>query len=155
MHPTVLVVDDNPTVRRAIRLLIENNTNWQICAEADNGFRAVELAKEFAPSVVILDLAMPLMNGLAAARQISKIAPDSVMVMYTLFANEQLAKEAQAAGIRGVVSKGDATDLLTLIRRLLPSTVPLNCSSAKSRKHSEARGSYNVVLNPSGGTLVE
>jgi DNA-binding NarL/FixJ family response regulator len=155
MHPTVLVVDDSPPVRRAIRLLIENNTDWQICAEAENGYRAVELAEELAPSVVILDLAMPVMNGLAAARQISKIAPSSVMVMYTLFANEQLAKEAQAVGIRGVVSKGDAADLLTLVRSFLPSTAASSRSSAKSRNDSAVRGPYDAVLNPSDGSLVE
>lgn len=123
MPPTVLIVDDNPAVRRSVRSLIENSTDWKICGEAEDGAGAVEKAQALAPNIVILDLAMPGMNGLAAARQIGTVAPKSLMVMYTLYANEQLTKAAQAAGIRVVVSKATAGDLVKAIRRILPSSV--------------------------------
>lgn len=123
MPPTVLIVDDNPAVRRSVRSLIENSTDWNICGEAEDGAVAVEKAQALAPNIVILDLAMPGMNGLAAARRICTVAPKSLMVMYTLYANEQLTQAAQAAGIRIVVSKATAGDLVKAIRRILPTSV--------------------------------
>jgi DNA-binding NarL/FixJ family response regulator len=122
MSNTVLIADDNPTVRRSIRCLIEGNTDWTICGEAEDGGRAVERVQSLHPDIVILDLAMPVMNGLEAARQINKIASGSLMVMYTMYANSQLTKEAQAAGIRQVVTKGGngGRELISAIRELLP-----------------------------------
>ena len=153
MPPSILVVDDNPAVRRAIRLLIERKTDWRICGEAEDGLKAIDQAKALAPSIVILDLAMPVMNGLAAARQISKISPGSILVMYTLFANEQLAKEAKAAGIQAVVSKGNGEDLLAFIRGSLPTA---GRPAVKHLTDSRLSRSYALVLNNSrGGGLVE
>lgn len=118
----VLIVDDNPAVRSSLRLLIDATTDWEVCGEAENGARAVEKVRALAPDIVVLDLAMPVMNGLDAARQIAEIAPHCLMVMYTMHANEQLEKEARAAGIRSVVSKGgEGTDLVAVIRGLLRS----------------------------------
>lgn len=71
----ILIVDDSPIIRRLLRFFIEHNTDWQVCGEAENGQIAVEKVAELKPHAVILDLSMPVMNGLDAAREITRIAP--------------------------------------------------------------------------------
>ena len=107
MSYTILIVDDSAVIRHSIRSCIEENTDWRVCGEAENGEVAVEKVKELHPDSVVLDLQMPVMNGLEAARQINTLAPDTAMVMFTLHDSEQLWKVAQAAGVRDVLSKCD------------------------------------------------
>lgn len=107
MPCSILIVDDSPVIRRLLRSCVEKNIEWQVCGEAENGKEAVDKVKELRPNVVILDLQMPVMNGLEAARQITTLAPDSVMVMFTMHDTGSLRSEAHAAGIRDVVSKTD------------------------------------------------
>ena len=118
MRISILIVDDNSIVRRSLRACIDRNTDWSVCGEAENGAIAVEKVKQLHPDVVILDLAMPVMNGLEAARIISSIAPDTTMLMFTMHHCEELLKDARAAGITDVLSKheGLADSLLTSIR---------------------------------------
>ena len=79
-----------------------------MCGEAENGAVAIEQVGKLSPDVVLLDLDMPVMNGLEAARQIARMAPNTAMVMLTMHSCDQLVKEAQAVGIRRVLSKSDA-----------------------------------------------
>ena len=120
MPYSILIVDDNASIRRSLRSCIEQKTNWQVCGEADNGKIAVERVKELHPDIVILDLQMPIMNGIEAARQISRLAPNTAMLMFTLYSGEQLLKDAQAVGIKDVVSKsnGAAEHLLASLRTI-------------------------------------
>jgi DNA-binding NarL/FixJ family response regulator len=104
---TIFIVDDNATVRHALRSCIEQTGDWQVCGEADNGKVAVEKVRELHPDVVILDFQMPGMEGLEAAAQINVIAPTTAMLMFTMHNSEQLLKIAPAAGIREVLSKSD------------------------------------------------
>jgi DNA-binding NarL/FixJ family response regulator len=115
---SVLIVDDNQLIRRMLRSWLEQNAEWNICGEAENGQAAVARVEELHPDIVILDLQMPVMNGLEAAQQISRIAPDTAMVMFTVHDSEQLLKEARANGVRDVVSKCDllGEHLLTALR---------------------------------------
>ena len=103
----ILIVDDSPLVRHSIRSCLEQNAGWTVCGEAENGQVAVEKVKELHPDVVILDLAMPVMNGLEAARQIKVVAPNTAMLMFTMHCCGQLVKDAHAAGITNVVSKSE------------------------------------------------
>jgi len=103
----ILLADDNSSIRHLLRLFIEHNTDWQVCGEAENGRIAVEKVTQLHPHAVILDLSMPVMNGLDAAREISRIAPDVEMVMFSMHVSDQLRKDAQAVGIRDVISKSD------------------------------------------------
>jgi len=107
MSHTVLIADDSALIRHSIRSCIEQNSDWEVCGEAENGKVAVEKVKELHPDVVILDFSMPGINGLDAARQITRIAPRTAMLMLTLYKYEQLAKDAHAAGIKDVLSKSD------------------------------------------------
>jgi two-component system, NarL family, response regulator NreC len=104
---SVLLVDDSPMIRRSLRFLIEHNTEWQVCGEAENGKIAVEQVEQLHPDAVILDFQMPVMNGLEAAQQISQLAPNTAMVMFTMHDSAQLRHMAQAAGIRSVITKTD------------------------------------------------
>jgi len=104
---TILIVDDNATIRRSLRCWIEQESDWQVCGEAENGELAVDKVKELHPDIVILDLQMPVMNGLEAARQITLLAPGTAIVMFTMYTGGQLLKDARAAGITDVVSKSD------------------------------------------------
>jgi DNA-binding NarL/FixJ family response regulator len=117
----ILIVDDSSMMRRALRGWIEQNPNWKVCAEAPNGAVAIEKVKELLPDLVILDLSMPVMNGLEAARHIQEIAPTTPMVMFTMYVNDALTRDAQAAGIQCVVSKTESVvhQLIASIRSLL------------------------------------
>lgn len=105
MAHSILIVDDNHLVRRLLRSWLEQHSEWTICGEAENGEMAVEKVQELRPDIVILDLQMPVMNGLEAARQIRLAVPRTVMVMFTVHESPQLLREARASGIREVVSK--------------------------------------------------
>ena len=107
MSTTVLIVDDSYPIRRSLRAWFERREGWEVCGEAENGAIAVEQVKVLNPDIVILDLSMPVMNGLDTAREIAAIAPTTAMVLFTMHASEHLVKDAQRAGIKHVVSKLD------------------------------------------------
>lgn len=93
------------------------NASWRVCGEADNGRDAVELAKSIKPDIVLLDYAMPWMNGLEAARLISSAAPGCGVILFTMFASGELSALAEAAGVRAVVSK-DVGGVDALVRAI-------------------------------------
>lgn len=107
MSTTVLIVDDSLPIRRSLRTWLEQRGGWKVCGEAENGAVAVERVRALKPDVVILDLSMPVINGLEAARKIASIAPETAMVLFTMHASEHLMKDARNAGIRDVISKLD------------------------------------------------
>lgn len=107
MAHRILIVDDSAIIRHSIRICIEHNTDWEVCGEAENGQVAIEKVRQLRPDVVTLDWQMPVMNGLEAAREISRIAPLATLLMITLHENLLLTEEAQAAGIKEVLSKTD------------------------------------------------
>ena len=120
MKHTVLIVDDNTLIRSSLRSWIDGNADFQVCGEAENGMVAVQKVEEMHPDIVILDLQMPVMDGLEAARKISNIAPDTAMVMFTMHPSRELLKVAQAVGVRDVVSKTDqlSKHLLLALRQI-------------------------------------
>ena len=121
MSSRILIVDDSSVVRRLIRSSIEAHTSWIVCGEAENGRIAVALVGELRPHLVILDLSMPVMNGLEAAREISRIAPGMPMIMFTMHALDGLRKDAERVGIKHVFSKenGFGDDVLEVMKEML------------------------------------
>jgi DNA-binding NarL/FixJ family response regulator len=110
MH-RILIVDDHPTIRKLIRSLFDSN-GFDVCGEAVNGLDGIEKAQELRPDLVLLDLSMPVMGGLEAARQLNKLMPEVRLMMLTNHAGSILEMDALNAGIRRVVPKERAFDML-------------------------------------------
>lgn len=101
----ILIAEDNAQVRSALRVCLELNPSWRVCAEAENGQDATVFAGHMRPDVVLLDYAMPVMNGVEAARVISSALPESAVILFTMFASNQLNALAKDAGVTEIVSK--------------------------------------------------
>jgi CheY-like chemotaxis protein len=86
---------------------LEQDPEWIVCGEAENGKEAVDKVGALKPDIVLLDLQMPVMNGLEAARRIKVVAPNTTMLMFTMHCSPQVLQQARAAGIREVFSKTD------------------------------------------------
>jgi DNA-binding NarL/FixJ family response regulator len=121
MFHKILVVDDSSHVRRAIRSSIEDRTEW-VVFEAEHGKMAILMVGTHKPHIVLLDLSMPIMNGLEAAKEISKIAPGLPMIMFTMHQGADIVEAALKVGIKHVFAKSDGfgDHIFDAIRTLLP-----------------------------------
>ncbi len=109
----VLLADDDPQVRAGLREILESDPGRRVVAEADDGREAVELSRRYRPQVALLDIRMPVLDGLAAAEQILRIAPDTAVVMVTTFGDDAYVDAAVSVGVAGFLLKsGDPHDLL-------------------------------------------
>lgn len=115
----ILVVDDNPSVRRYLRGILEQDTNWKVCDEARNGEEAIERFRQMHPDLIVLDFQMPEMNGLEAARIINQISPETPILILTLYLSKQLTAEARRAGARGACAKTDISSIVNGVGALL------------------------------------
>ena len=119
MAARILIVDDNEVVRGVLTETLTTHDGWEVCAALENGEQAVMKAAELSPDLIILDLAMPVMDGLTATREIAKILPSVPVVIYTLHNAAWLQLEAQRAGARAVVSKPEVLKLIDVAEDLL------------------------------------
>jgi DNA-binding NarL/FixJ family response regulator len=116
----VLLVEDHELVRSGIRALLESTGEAQVVGEANNGRRAIEVARELNPDIVLMDLAMSELNGIDATRQLIALMPDVKVIMLSMHADEQYLFEALKAGARGYVLKqGAFGELSTAIRDVM------------------------------------
>jgi DNA-binding NarL/FixJ family response regulator len=120
MNPLrILVADDHEIVRRGLVSLLKSHPRWEVCAEAQDGRQAVEKAKAVRPHVVILDIGMPNLNGLEAARQIQRDNPQCKVLILTITDADEMVRAVLAAGARGFVLKSDAVrDLVAAVEAL-------------------------------------
>lgn len=122
MATRILIADDHELMRVTLRNLINSHEGWQVCAEAKDGREAVAQAQKLQPDLIVLDLAMPVMDGVQAAREIIKSRPEARVIMFTLHASEEVEKHAKRAGVREVVSKAkNGGRLVTTMEQLLVS----------------------------------
>jgi DNA-binding NarL/FixJ family response regulator len=119
MRKAILIADDNAGVRRALRHVLEENGDWEVCAEAVDGGDAIEKEDELRPDLVILDFSMPVMNGLEVARALKKVRPGLPLIMFTIFKDRHLETEAFAAGVSAVISKENGIEALEDHARVL------------------------------------
>ena len=110
-----MVVDDNPAIRRALKNILEFTHEWVVCGEGVDGRDGIEKARELHPDLIVLDVSMPVMNGLEAARVLHHIMPQVPLILCSLHTDEVLRKEAINAGVNAVVSK--AQNIQSLIDR--------------------------------------
>ena len=140
----VLLVDDNAVVRFSVRRLFESQPEFEISGEAENGSDAVQQAEKLKPNLIILDLIMPVMNGLDAAPLLKKLLPDTPIILFTQEQATQFTQEqatqverlAQAAGIDAVVSKSQAASELVLKAQALLAAIEQEHDPPKFRDAS-------------------
>ena len=112
----LLVADDHEIVRKGLRALLEAQPGWHVLAEASDGREAVEKAKELKPDVTVLDIGMPSLNGLEAARQMLKNDARAKILILTMHESDPVIRDVLNAGARGYVLKTDASrDLVTAV----------------------------------------
>jgi DNA-binding NarL/FixJ family response regulator len=118
MPSRILIADDHDLIRHLIKQEFEHHADW-ICIEAENGQQAVVKATELKPEIIILDLVMPVMDGLTAAREIVKTLPSIPIVIHTIHFSEQIKWEAKKIGVREVLPKADLASLVGVVEALL------------------------------------
>lgn len=119
MPVQILIVDDNPSIRNLLRQHFETQTGWSVCGEAANGKEGIEKAQALSPDLIILDISMPVLNGLEAARILNQQMPNVPVVMFTSFTTAHLEGELLAAGVHRIVSKSAPLSELTDCARSL------------------------------------
>ena len=119
MAARILLVDDFARIRSGVRSLLTSES-LEICGEAENGREAIERVRELHPDLVLLDIVMPVMNGIEAAHQIHEIAPSTKIVFFTIEDTPEAAAVARLIGADALVAKAAAgSELLPTLRRIL------------------------------------
>ncbi len=119
MSLRIVLADDHALIRREFRRLVEAEEGWFVCGEAENGEEAVRLCAALRPDVIILDISMPRMGGIDAAKRIREIAPAIAVLIVSMHASEMLIAAAINAGARGYVMKSEAPEHLVPAMRVL------------------------------------
>jgi CheY-like chemotaxis protein len=120
MAKKILVVDDNPTIRRLLCHLFDADEDYEICAVASNGEEAISLAVEDPPHLIILDLSMPVMDGLASARELKTRLPDVPIILFTQYADLGRHLLRSDLPVDRIVSKSESIHLMQHVRSLVP-----------------------------------
>ena len=114
----ILIVDDSDVTRRILATIVRSR-HWTVCGEAENGWSGIKKFQELRPDVVLLDLAMPDINGIEVARMMSGLDRSVPIILFTILDLEGIEKTARNAGIRAIVSKGECWNLLSSIEMVI------------------------------------
>jgi DNA-binding NarL/FixJ family response regulator len=115
----ILVADDHALMRRGIRMLIEAVDGWRVCGEAHRGDEAVAQAEKLKPDIAVVDISMPGLHGLEAAKRIREVSPGTEILILTMHHSDQLILDLLEAGVRGYIVKSDSDrDLVTALENL-------------------------------------
>jgi DNA-binding NarL/FixJ family response regulator len=115
----ILIADDHDLMRRGVKALLQSHAGWEIVGEAHTGREAVSKAEELKPDVVILDISMPDLNGVDAAKRIRKASPDTEVLILSVHYSDQLIRDILEAGVRGYIVKSDSDrDLVIAVETL-------------------------------------
>ena len=116
----ILIADDDSLVRTVLRSYLESQTRFKVCGEAVNGLDAIEKARTHHPDLIVMDLSMPVMNGIEAASVLRAMLPQVSIVIYTAHDSSMIERHALEAGVRAVIQKQDIAQLAGHLRALLP-----------------------------------
>jgi len=119
MAKAVLIVDDNRYIRQALCEQFERESDFEVCGEAENGKEAIAKARELHPDLIVLDLSMPVVNGLDAARELKRLMPDVPIIMFTSYCDSSTEQQIRLVGISEVVSKSQPAAILVSKARSL------------------------------------
>lgn len=119
MLKKILLVDDSAVIRRLLYTLFKSEADFEVCGEAANGKEAIERAQELHPDVIVLDLSMPVMNGLDAARILKELMPAVPLIMFSEYGETFSESTARSAGISALLSKFAHASVLVEKVRLL------------------------------------
>ena len=120
MSKTILVVDDSPNLRKTLCRLLEAEENYDVCADATNGEEAIDLAQKRHPDLIILDLAMPVLNGSGAAKELKKIMPEVPIILFTQYAHLSSHLQPNDLPVDRIVSKSDVQELMRHVKSFIP-----------------------------------
>ena len=109
---SALIVDDNAFIRQTLCDIFKRGGDFEVCGEAENGKEGIEKAQELHPDLIVLDLSMPVMNGLDAARALKRLMPTVPLIMFSEYSNTLSEQEARSAGISALVSKSEHVSVL-------------------------------------------
>lgn len=112
MMKSVLIADDQEIIRRMLCFLFESQDDFELCGEAENGQEAVEMAQVLRPDLILLDLSMPVMNGIEAARTLKRLMPRTPIIVFSEFSDVFSDREARQAGISALVAKTASLSVL-------------------------------------------
>lgn len=126
----ILIADDHTVVRRHIRNILQEEKDWVVCGEARTGREAVTMAAAEHPDVVVLDLSMPELDGLQAARLIHEQFPETELILLTMHEPHELMERLTACGVRTCIPKTDLSDLVCAVRDVVRVTAPASKRSS-------------------------
>jgi len=145
-HISVLLVDDHSLVRRGFRRMLEDETDIRVVGEASDGEEAVKLARSLKPQVIVMDCALPGINGLQATRKILQLLPETLVLMLSMHTEETWVRQAIDAGARGYVLKNAMDlELSSAIRRMVKGETVLD---GQLSKQQALKGERNAGLTP-------
>jgi DNA-binding NarL/FixJ family response regulator len=126
----IMIADDHDLLRRGLKFLLESHPGWKVCAEACSGREAVAMAEELKPDIAIVDISMPELNGIEAARKIKKISPHTEMLILSMHHTDQLVREIIESGAKGYIIKSDSDRSLVIAVEALAMRKPFFTSCA-------------------------
>jgi len=112
MVKSILIADDNAFLRQRLCGLFSREADFEVCGEAGDGREAIEEAQVLHPDLILLDLSMPVMNGLDATRVLKRVMPEVPVIMYSAYSDSFTEKEARSAGVSALVSKSEPISVL-------------------------------------------
>lgn len=140
----VLLADDHTVVRQGLRALLNSEEDMEVIGEAENGRQAVNLARQSPPDVVVMDVAMPLLNGLEATRQILRTSPRTKILVLTSYGDDECVQQLMQAGASGyLIKQTAANDLLKAIREVQRGNAFFSPSIAK-RLRDQCRVAFST-----------
>jgi DNA-binding NarL/FixJ family response regulator len=148
MPVKILIADDHEVVRQGIRTILAARSDWEICGEAVNGQEAIKLAGELRPDAIVMDITMPVMSGLEAARQLTKNRSSAPILIFTMHESRSLADSVRETGASGFVFKSRAArDLIQAIEILLKGGTYFRSDIDKSPEAKETKnGGISFLL---------